>query len=246
MNYSGFLQKFLFSVFSSKMFLKKLLTTRQPKQSQSKPSFPLIRDDTNYNPREAWQTISELGDGAFGKVYKVQYNRPRSASGDVAAPTQPSLSSKISRLNSQLFCAAKIIPFTNSKLDNQNAYNSELKEYYSEIHILSLCNTEFIIKLIEAVIFENSLWVVIEYCDGGALDDVMLTIDRPLNEKQILASYFQCLQALEYLHSTANVIHRDIKAGNLLLTSSGLVKLADFGVSAVRKTPNEGRTTFIG
>lgn len=75
------------------------------------------------------------------------------------------------------------------------------------------------------------LWLVMEYCDGGSLSDIMKTLKRPLNEIEISAICKGVLQSLDYVHSL-NRIHRDIKAGNLLLTSEGEVKLCDFGVSA--------------
>ena len=55
--------------------------------------------------------------------------------------------------------------------------------------------------------------------------------NRTLSEEQIAAVCFAALKGLEYLHD-ANMIHRDIKAGNILLDNSGNAKLADFGVSA--------------
>jgi serine/threonine protein kinase len=78
---------------------------------------------------------------------------------------------------------------------------------------------------------EQTLWLIMEYCDGGSLSDIMRTLKRPLTEKEVAATSVGVLEGLKYIHST-NRIHRDIKAGNLLVTSEGQVKLCDFGVSA--------------
>ncbi|OHS97489.1 Serine/threonine-protein kinase 4 [Tritrichomonas foetus] len=80
--------------------------------------------------------------------------------------------------------------------------------------------------------FENRrLWLVMEFCDGGSLSDIMHILKRPLTEAELSSVLRGVLKGLVYVHSL-NRIHRDIKAGNLLLTSNGLVKLCDFGVSA--------------
>jgi serine/threonine protein kinase len=70
-----------------------------------------------------------------------------------------------------------------------------------------------------------------EFCDGGSLKDIMGVLKRPLNETELAAVMRGILVSLVYVHSL-NRVHRDIKAGNLLVTSAGLVKLCDFGVSA--------------
>ena len=64
----------------------------------------------------------------------------------------------------------------------------------------------------------------IEYCEGGAVDDIMIELEKPLTEPQIRYICRQMLQALEFLHSM-KVIHRDLKAGNVLLQLDGQVKL---------------------
>ncbi len=85
----------------------------------------------------------------------------------------------------------------------------------------------------------------IEFCDGGALDSIMVDLEKGLTERQIAyVSHHMCL-GLEHLHRCA-IIHRDLKAGNVLLTMSGGVKIADFGVSAKNKDENQKRDTFIG
>ncbi len=68
--------------------------------------------------------------------------------------------------------------------------------------------------------------MLIEYCDGGALDSIMVELEKPLNESQIAYVCKNICQALSFLHSH-KVIHRDLKAGNVLLTMDGGVKLGE-------------------
>nr|XP_048715825.1 serine/threonine-protein kinase 10 isoform X3 [Caretta caretta] len=86
---------------------------------------------------------------------------------------------------------------------------------------------------------------MIEFCPGGAVDAVMLELDRGLTEPQIQVICRQMLEALVYLHSK-KIIHRDLKAGNVLLTQDGDIKLADFGVSAKNIKTLQRRDSFIG
>merc|ERR1719446_44358 len=84
-----------------------------------------------------------------------------------------------------------------------------------------------------------------EYCEGSSLCDVMEARALCMTEPQIQAALYGTLQGLIYLHSHKK-IHRDVKAGNLLLTASGQIKLADFGVSAQLTTSTSRRGTVIG
>jgi len=66
--------------------------------------------------------------------------------------------------------------------------------------------------------------MLIEYCDGGALDSIMVELEKPLTEPQIAFVCQQMCKGLGFLHQS-KVIHRDLKAGNVLLTMAGGVKL---------------------
>lgn len=75
--------------------------------------------------------------------------------------------------------------------------------------------------------------MLIEYCDGGALDSIMVELEKPLTEPQIAYVCKNMVEALCFLHSH-KIIHRDLKAGNVLLTMNGGVKLGKI----VRKFTN--------
>lgn len=164
------------------------------------------------DPNLVWEIVGELGDGAFGKVYKAKNKE------------------------TGVFAAAKVIDTKNEE---------ELEDYMVEIDILATCNHPNIVQLLGAFYYENQLWIMIEFCQGGAVDAIMLELDRGLTEPQIQAICKQMLEALSYLHSM-KIIHRDLKAGNVLLTQDGDIKLADFGVSAKNVKTLQRRDSFIG
>ncbi|MBZ3890681.1 Serine/threonine-protein kinase TAO3 [Sciurus carolinensis] len=87
---------------------------------------------------------------------------------------------------------------------------------------------------------EHTAWLVMEYCLGSA-SDLLEVHKKPLQEVEIAAVTHGALQGLAYLHSHA-LIHRDIKAGNILLTEPGQVKLADFGSASMASPAN----SFVG
>ena len=84
-----------------------------------------------------------------------------------------------------------------------------------------------------------------EYCGGGSLQDIYHATG-PLPENIIAFACREVLRGLNYLHSI-QIIHRDVKAANILFCDNADVKLADFGVSAqITQTMNCKRRTFIG
>ncbi|NWU11794.1 TAOK3 kinase, partial [Cephalopterus ornatus] len=87
---------------------------------------------------------------------------------------------------------------------------------------------------------EHTAWLVMEYCLGSA-SDLLEVHKKPLQEVEIAAITHGALQGLAYLHSHCK-IHRDIKAGNILLTEPGQVKLADFGSASIVSPAN----SFVG
>lgn len=121
----------------------------------------------------------------------------------------------------------------------------ELQDLNVEIDILSVCRHPNIVELLEAYYYDSKLWMLIEFCEAGAVDQIMQELCKPLTEPQIRYVCHEICEGLSFLHSS-KVIHRDMKAGNVLLTLGGQVKIADFGVSAKNKYTLQKRDSFIG
>jgi len=114
-----------------------------------------------------------------------------------------------------------------------------------EADVLTECKHPNIVDLLETYYWEGKLWMLISYCDVGALDSIMMQLGKPLTEPQIAYICKNIVTGLQYLHAK-HVIHRDLKAANVLLTMDGGVKLADFGAAARNKHTLQRRDSFIG
>eukprot|EP01103_Thecamoeba_quadrilineata_P006373 TRINITY_DN1609_c0_g1_i1.p1 TRINITY_DN1609_c0_g1~~TRINITY_DN1609_c0_g1_i1.p1 ORF type:complete len:748 (-),score=106.55 TRINITY_DN1609_c0_g1_i1:1445-3688(-) len=86
---------------------------------------------------------------------------------------------------------------------------------------------------------DSKLWILMDYCSLGSIRDVMGLCKVTLNENQLAWVCQSTLKGLKYLHRK-KVIHRDVKAANILLNERAMVKIADFGVSQnLNANPNE-------
>ncbi|CAG5100847.1 Similar to MAP4K3: Mitogen-activated protein kinase kinase kinase kinase 3 (Homo sapiens) [Cotesia congregata] len=113
-----------------------------------------------------------------------------------------------------------------------------------EILMMKDCRHPNIIAYYGSYLRRDKLWICMEYCGGGSLQDIY-HITGPLSEIQIAYMCRETLLGLAYLHGMGKM-HRDIKGANILLTESGDVKLADFGVSAQITATINKRKSFIG
>ncbi|XP_018348727.1 PREDICTED: mitogen-activated protein kinase kinase kinase kinase 5 isoform X1 [Trachymyrmex septentrionalis] len=113
-----------------------------------------------------------------------------------------------------------------------------------EILMMKDCRHPNIIAYYGSYLRRDKLWICMEYCGGGSLQDIY-HITGPLTEIQIVYMCRETLTGLAYLHSMGKM-HRDIKGANILLTETGDVKLADFGVSAQITATINKRKSFIG
>lgn len=120
----------------------------------------------------------------------------------------------------------------------------DIQVIQQEIIMMRDCRHPNIIAYFGSYLRRDKLWICMEYCGGGSLQDIY-QVTGPLSEQQIAYMCRETLQGLEYLHSMSKM-HRDIKGANILLTEQGDVKLADFGVSAQITATINKRRSFIG
>ncbi|GIZ00907.1 hypothetical protein CEXT_127421 [Caerostris extrusa] len=123
--------------------------------------------------------------------------------------------------------------------------DTDLQEIIKEISIMQQCDSLFVVKYYGSYFKGTDLWIVMEYCGGGSVSDIMRLRKKTLTEEEIATILNDILKGLEYLHYRRK-IHRDIKAGNILLNNEGHAKLADFGVAGQLTDTMAKRNTVIG
>ncbi|GFZ16373.1 protein kinase superfamily protein [Actinidia rufa] len=127
--------------------------------------------------------------------------------------------------------------------------NSNLDDIRREAQTMSLIDHPNVITAYCSFVVDRNLWVVMPFMDEGSCLHLMkIAYPDGFEESAIGSILKETLKALEYLHQHGH-IHRDVKAGNILLDSKGVVKLADFGVSACmfdKGDRQRSRNTFVG
>ncbi|KAK9093851.1 hypothetical protein Scep_025320 [Stephania cephalantha] len=127
--------------------------------------------------------------------------------------------------------------------------NSNLENIQKEAQIMSLMNHPNLVTSYCSFVVDRCLWVIMPFmAEGSCLHLMKYGYPDGLKESTIGYILKETLKALDYLHRHGH-IHRDVKAGNILIDSDGMVKLADFGVSACMFDNGDrrrARNTFIG
>ena len=160
------------------------------------------------NKPEDFEFISKLGEGAFGKVYKVR-----------------------SKLNNKIY-AMKKLNIESLKSQSMKVWQLALNET-SFLEGLSHPN---IIKYYKNFTEDNFLYLIIEFAENGDMKGYIKAnqmFSKHIPEEDLWNIFLQCMEALSYVHSMG-VIHRDIKPANILINNNMVIKLGDFGVSALK------------
>ncbi|KAH7051486.1 kinase-like domain-containing protein [Linnemannia elongata] len=126
---------------------------------------------------------------------------------------------------------------------------NQIDELRRETQVMALCKHPNVLRVNGAFVTDSKLYIVTPYLSAGSCLDIMKTAYPDGFEEVAIATILkQALQGLDYLHKNGH-IHRDVKAGNLLVDDDGSVLLADFGVSSslMENGDRRGqRKTFVG
>ena len=196
-----------------KIYKKTIINNIKNATNDNVPQFSDILSIPS-NPEDIFTLISPIGHGAFGSVYKAIHN------------------------SSKKIYAIKIIQYFKeeqnllSNINHMENINFCYKTVQEETSLMRLVNSsDYIVKYYGSYFSRqtNTLWLILEYCASGSVIDLMLAMDKTFTEIEIATIIKMVLQGLILIHSK-NLIHRDIKGSNILLSEDGFAKIADFGV----------------
>ncbi|KAI8474347.1 MAG: kinase-like domain-containing protein [Monoraphidium minutum] len=136
---------------------------------------------------------------------------------------------------------------------NLEALATPLEDIMREVAVMRAYSCPAILPLHTSFVAGHTLWMVMPYMEGGSVAHIMRYRFKDGLDEAVIASVMrEVLAALHYIHRHSG-IHRDVKAGNVLVDGEGHVKLGDFGVSATMERGGEwggsgfvSRNTFVG
>eukprot|EP01084_Bolivina_argentea_P033987 62869_1 len=135
--------------------------------------------------------------------------------------------------------------FAIKTITTRNMNTQQKKDVQSEVELLaSLPPHENIVRYIETVQDNTYFCIVLEYVDLGSLQSFIRQFGTEVTEQNVASFVIQILSGLHFLHEQG-IIHRDIKAANVLITNDGVAKLADFGVAIKNKGDGAGGAASI-
>lgn len=187
-------------------------------------------DEIEFSTNKAdYEMLEVLGQGATAQVQVAKFTHPRTGV--------------------QKKCAVKRIQC--------EKFFTSLKSISTEVGLMLKCRHENIVNYYTSFVVKSELWIVMALHSGGSFFDIIKQrLSKPeyedglFDETELATVLKGALAGLDYLHTNGQ-IHRDLKAGNILLGGDGSIALADFGVSALLNTAGDSsgdakKGTFVG
>jgi serine/threonine protein kinase len=152
-----------------------------------------------------YQTISPLNHGSFGMVFRAK---------DLVTDEE---------------VAIKVITKTGASINCPSTFAVDERSEELGVHLL-LGSHEHVVNLLQSFESENHIYLVLEFCANGDLYEAIRMDKGPLETEHVRDFMMQLVDSVEFIHSKG-IYHRDIKPENIFLTSSGSMKLGDFGLA---------------
>ncbi|EQL37178.1 STE/STE20/YSK protein kinase [Blastomyces dermatitidis ATCC 26199] len=166
-----------------------------------------------------------IGKGAYGRVYKGR------------------------QLSTQKLVAIKVLEIDTLDYKTVRDFRDEsIKDFIRETNIMKQvkdAGAKNINMLIEAFSIHSQLWLICEHCPGGSVKTLMRATGDKLEERFIIPIARELAEGLRAIHD-AGIIHRDVKAANVLIHEEGHLQICDFGVAGVLQSKVDKRSTWIG
>ncbi|XP_072906883.1 serine/threonine-protein kinase MARK1 isoform X6 [Hemitrygon akajei] len=184
----------------------------QPSKSSSRQNLPRCRNSVASTTEEQphvgnYRLLKTIGKGNFAKVKLARH-----------VPTGREVAVKI-------IDKTQLNPTSLQKIKLSKRFN----KLFREVRIMKILNHPNIVKLFEVIETEKTLYLIMEYASGGEVFDYLVAHGR-MKEKEARAKFRQIVSSVEYCHQKC-IVHRDLKAENLLLDADMNIKIADFGFS---------------
>ena len=146
---------------------------------------------------------------------------------------------KVQKLNTNSIYVIKQIPLSGLSEKERNEVEQEAK-------ILHLINSNYVVKYYDSFKENDNLNIVMEYCDGGDLNDFLIEkkkLGQPLEEPFIWKIFIKITIGLADIHKL-KILHRDLKTLNIFLKQNFDIKIGDLGVAKVLSKNNFARTVI--
>ena len=178
----------------------------------------ILNIDELESPDSYWTLLERIGEGTYGKVFKAK------------------------NVQTGQLAAVKLMNTLNEVIEEEYFILKNLSDHANLPDFYGI----FLKKNTDKS--EDELWLLLELCSNGSVTDLSnKVIKQGMKLDETLIAYIlrETLQALQYMHGY-NVIHRDVKGHNILITEKGLIKLIDFGVSSRLKNSTDRCRTSVG